>query len=238
MATSGQPSNNPYKFRLWLQNLDHDLLNDRQKREVIYFTSFGRSGCDAWNSKLASEFHVCSRTIRRDLHHLAFHSLVILSYPKIGYCFEGRLHPITKRIVKSIPYPTKSAWRLQAVRHLARRGWTKMSTYQRRTSKTSIKTTRQTSAGIGRQTTAGMSFSGTHSPTPLCGSGETARPAQGEREKPSPAANQVKANKARLDYLMKRGLPYHQAIRYLLADKEVENHETSETLPFTDSNQK
>ena len=61
---------NPYQLRLWLGELDHELLNDRQKRELIHFLRCGPQGCDSWNYKLAQIFHISKRTLQYDLRHL------------------------------------------------------------------------------------------------------------------------------------------------------------------------
>ncbi len=129
---------NPYKFRLWLGPLDHELLNDRQKRELIYFTGWGPKGCDDWNYKIALEFHCSIRTIRRDLRHLEKHALVDI---------RGALGK-HRRII-AIPYPTHSSWMASSLRettrklgarfcdHSKNRG-DKFVPHERRTSKTSI----------------------------------------------------------------------------------------------------
>jgi len=129
---------NPYKFRLWLGTLDHELLNDRQKRMVVYFTGWGPRGCDDWNYKIALEFHRSIRTIQRDLRHLEKHALVDI---------RGALGK-HRRII-AIPYPTHSSWMASSLRettrklgarfcdHSKNRG-VKNVTHERRTDKISI----------------------------------------------------------------------------------------------------
>ncbi|MBA7670974.1 hypothetical protein ES703_79123 [subsurface metagenome] len=129
---------NPYKFRLWLGTLDHELLNDRQKRELVYFTGWGPKGCDDWNYKLELEFHCSKRTIRNDLRHLEKHALVDI---------RGALGK-HRRII-TIPYPTKSSWMASSLRETSQKlgeFWSntgpnrgaKFCPHERRTSKTSI----------------------------------------------------------------------------------------------------
>ncbi len=129
---------NPYKFRLWLGPLDHELLNDRQKRELIYFTGWGPKGCDDWNYKIALEFHCSIRTIQRDLRHLEKHALVDI---------RGALGK-HRRII-AIPYPNRASWMATSLQQTAQELGKKLSdlsrnrgdknvTHERRTSKTSI----------------------------------------------------------------------------------------------------
>ena len=90
---------NPYKFRLWFSNQNTDMFNDRQKRMVYHFLSWGPRGCDSWNYRLELEFHCSKRTIRNDLRHLEKHALIVI---------RGALGK-HRRII-AIPYPNRATW--------------------------------------------------------------------------------------------------------------------------------
>ncbi len=129
---------NPYKFRLWFSNQNTDLFNDRQKRMLYHFLSWGPQGCDSWNYKLALEFHRSKRTIRRDLRHLEKHTLVDI---------RGALGK--HRQIIALPYPNRSSWIQTSLQQTSQKLGEKWSNlrrnrgdknvpHQRRTSKTSI----------------------------------------------------------------------------------------------------
>ena len=100
---------NPYQLRLWLGELDHELLNDRQKRELIHFLRCGPQGCDSWNYKLAQIFHISKRTLQYDLRHLESNGFIDI---------RGALGK-HRRIV-TLPFPTKASWMAFTIKE-----WTK-----------------------------------------------------------------------------------------------------------------
>lgn len=107
---SMKKASNYYKYRLWLAGLDHSLLNDRQKRELRWFLAWGPKGCDSDNYKLQQEFHVCIRTIQRDLRLLEYHHFIarIKGWAELAQGeFVRRLR--NRRII-TLPYRTKAAW--------------------------------------------------------------------------------------------------------------------------------
>lgn len=118
---------NPYKFRLWFSNQNTDLFNDRQKRMVYHFLSWGPRGCDSWNYKIALEFHCSIRTIRRDLRHLEKHALIDI---------RGALGK-HRRII-AIPYQRRAAWIRESCQRSLRRVGDKFVLHQRRTRRHSI----------------------------------------------------------------------------------------------------
>jgi len=127
MIKIANPWLNPYKTRLWLGRLDHDLLCDRQKREIDYFFGWGPKGCDDWNYKLAALFHVSIRTIQRDIRHLELHSFIII---------RGALGKY--RRITAIPYPTKGTWMAESLSQNLEKMGDKNVTHERRTTKSSI----------------------------------------------------------------------------------------------------
>ncbi len=118
---------NPYKFRLWFSNQNTDLFNDRQKRMVYHFLSWGPRGCDSWNYKLALEFHCSKRTLQYDLRHLEKHRLIAI-FGSLG----------KHRRIVAIPYPRRVLWVRESCQRTLRDLGAKFCTHQRRTSKTSI----------------------------------------------------------------------------------------------------
>lgn len=117
----------PYKFRLWFSNQNTDLFSDRQKRMLYHFLGWGPRGCDSWNYKIALEFHVSKRTIRRDLRHLEKHTLIDI---------RGALGK-HRRII-AIPYPNRASWIRAAFTKTARNLGDKFVHHQRRTKRHSI----------------------------------------------------------------------------------------------------
>lgn len=138
MKTPSQAWSNTYKFRLWLGSLDHELLNDRQKRELQYFAGWGPRGCSDWNYKLQLIFHRSKRTIQYDLRHLEKHSLIDI---------RGALGK-HRRII-ALPFPNKAAWMAASIqqmlqnfgkpnRQIVRNRGAKNCTHERRTKRHSI----------------------------------------------------------------------------------------------------
>jgi len=129
---------NPYKYRLWLGGLDHSLLNDRQKRELRWFLAWGPKGCDSDNYKLAQEFHVCIRTIQRDLRLLEYHHFIarIKGWAELA---QGKfVRRLRNRQIITLPYRTKSDWIVASLQKSLDGVGDKNVTLQNRRSKTPI----------------------------------------------------------------------------------------------------
>ena len=118
---------NPYKFRLWFSNQNTDLFNDRQKRMVYHFLSWGPRGCDSWNYKLMLEFHCSRRTLQYDLRHLEKHALIDI---------RGALGK-NRRII-AIPYDRRVVWVRESCQRTLRALGAKFCTHQQRTRRLSI----------------------------------------------------------------------------------------------------
>jgi len=99
MAEKKNPYLNPYRFRLWLDKLDHRILNSRQKRLLLHILDWGRAGCDSWNYRLAKVMRCSIRTIRRDLRVLEH------------YCFIDNRGALGKyRRIVALPYRSRRIW--------------------------------------------------------------------------------------------------------------------------------
>lgn len=121
------PYSNPYKFRLWTANLDHGLLNDRQKRMLYHFAGWGPRGCGDWNYQLAAEFHCSKRTVQYDLRRLEKHCFVEL---------RGALGKY--RRITALLWPNKGVWMNESHRQMVRNMGAKFCTHQRRLTKSKI----------------------------------------------------------------------------------------------------
>ncbi|GAI70570.1 unnamed protein product [marine sediment metagenome] len=127
---------NFYKYRLWLSDLDHNLLNDRQKRELRWFLAWGPKGCDSYNYKLQEEFPVSIRTIQRDLRLLEYHHFIVRAKGWAELARGKFVRRLRDRRIITIPYPTKAAWMRAAIRQLLAQVGDKNVTLQLRRGKT------------------------------------------------------------------------------------------------------
>jgi len=106
MAKKKNPYQNPYKFRLWLDTIDHRILNSRQKRLLLHILAWGPSGCDSWNYRLAKVMRCSIRTIQRDLR--------VLEY----YCFIDNRGALGKyRRIIALPWRSRRIWKAQSLKN-------------------------------------------------------------------------------------------------------------------------
>jgi len=104
MAEKKNPYHHPYKFRLWLDTIDHRILNSRQKRLLLHILAWGPSGCDSWNYRLAKVMRCSIRTIRRDLRVLEH------------YCFIDNRGALGKyRRIVALPWRSKRIWKAKSL---------------------------------------------------------------------------------------------------------------------------
>jgi hypothetical protein len=110
------------------------------KQMLKLFWRFGPRGCDWWNCVLARYFKVSTRHIRRQLHLLKFYPLIAIAYP------DGR-----NRVIRRLPYFTRSIWQQQRPLWLERLGRTKMSSLDNAQQKNNYTTSYSSSAAAAER---------------------------------------------------------------------------------------
>ena len=109
-----------YRFRLWFMGLEGGMLNDRQKRLVLWLLAWGPKGCDAYNYKIAQAMRCSERTIRRDLRRLEYYSLIVI---------DGALGKW--RRIKVPPWSKKRHWKRYGLENMFSKWADKVVPHQR-----------------------------------------------------------------------------------------------------------
>jgi len=110
-----------YRFRLWFGGLGGGILNDRQKRLVLWLLAWGPKGCDSYNYKIAQGMHCSDRTIRRDLRRLERYHLIVI---------DGALGKY--RRIKVLPWSKKRHWKRYGLDNMLSKRADKVVPHQRR----------------------------------------------------------------------------------------------------------
>jgi len=111
-----------YRFRLWFGGLGGGIVNDRQRRLVLWLLAWGPKGCDSYNYKIAQAMRCSERTIQRDLRRLERYYLIVI---------DGALGK--HRRIKVLPWSKKRHWKRYGLDNMLSKWGDKVVTHQRRT---------------------------------------------------------------------------------------------------------